>query len=260
MRKLIIGLVLLIGLLVAADFAAAAGAEYTVSEQMRRELSLTSDPSVRVNGFPFAAQALSGTYRDIDVTATGLDIGSFTDIGVEATLHGVRAPLADLRGGRLDGVRIDEVEGRVRVRDSDIGRAIGVADLRLEPASEEEVEEATGSTEAMEPDDDRAPVRMIATLNIAGEPTEVIAIGVIELVDGVLQFDAQRLRLAQDGVSAALPSLIATPLLARLSTEVDPGGLPFTVTPTAVQVETGSVVVTGTAEDVPLSQAGAGVG
>jgi hypothetical protein len=49
-------------------------------------------------------------------------------------------------------------------------------------------------------------------------------------------------------------------LLNTLSTDVKPGGLPFTVRPTGVSVETGSLIVEGTANNVTMRQAGLGVG
>jgi hypothetical protein len=66
-------------------------------------------------------------------------------------------------------------------------------------------------------------------------------------------------RLARDGVGEVeLPRGIRQTLLKALSTSVKPGGLPFAVTPTRVWVETGSLVVEGTANNVTMLQAGAG--
>jgi hypothetical protein len=52
MRRLIIILLVLVGLAVAADFGSAALAESAVSRQMRGQLGLVDDPSVRINGSP----------------------------------------------------------------------------------------------------------------------------------------------------------------------------------------------------------------
>jgi hypothetical protein len=68
-------------------------------------------------------------------------------------------------------------------------------------------------------------------------------------------------RLARDDVgTVGLPREIRQLLLKTLSTDVKPGALPFAVTPTGVSVETGSLVVAGTASDVTIGQAGIGVG
>jgi len=69
MKRMVIALLVLVGLLVAADFGAAASAESAVSRQMREQLGLVDDPSVRINGFPFLTQAAAGRYRSVDVSA-----------------------------------------------------------------------------------------------------------------------------------------------------------------------------------------------
>ncbi len=262
MRKVVITLVVLVGLLVAADFGAAAAAEYQVSKQLRDELTLTTDPSVRIRGIPFLTQAVTGRYGEIDVQAYGLDAGPLTNVTVEATLYDVDAPLSDLVSGSLASVHADEVDGRARVHDTDLGRAIGIDDLRLHPVSDEEVEEALGSDAVTESDDDAsAAVRMVATTNLVGEQTEVIVIALLELSEGVVQVTPTDVRLGNQEIGeVSLPKVIREPLLAAFTMQVDPGRLPFTVTPTAVYVEMGSLVVEGTAQDVTFRQAGTGAG
>ncbi len=262
MRAAVVTLVVLAGLAVAVDFGAAAAVEHEMSEQLRSELELTADPSVRINGFPFLTQAVSGTYAEIDMQASGLAIGPLTDVGVEATLYDVTAPLPEVSAGRLGSARAAAVEGRVRIRDTDLGRAIGIEDLRLQPASDEEVDESLGSAAVSESDDDgRAAVRMVATTDVRGQRVEVIVIGLLELAGDVIRVTPADVRFARDGGGEeSLPALLREPLLAVLTTEIDPGGLPFTVTPTAVSVATGSLLVEGTARDVSLGQAGADIG
>ncbi|MGH3980335.1 MAG: LmeA family phospholipid-binding protein [Pseudonocardiaceae bacterium] len=262
MRKLVIALLVLAGLLVAADFGAAAYAEYQVAERLRTEFSLTADPSVRINGFPFITQALSGSYDDIDMRAGDLAVGPLRDVAVEASMYDVDAPLDEVTSGSLSSVKIDEVEGRVRILDKDLGRAIGIEDLRIAEASDKEIEEALGSDTVSDSESDgRAAVRMIATTDLGGERAEVIVVGLLELADGAVSVTPTDVRLATDDVGEfSLPADFREPLLAAFSTEVDPGGLPFTVTPTAVDVDDGAIVVEGTAREVSFSQAGAGVG
>jgi hypothetical protein len=245
-----------------------------MSEQLRSELELVTDPSVRINGFPFLTQAVSGNYAEIDMQASGLTVGPLTDVTVEATLHDVTAPLAEVTSGMLGSAQAASVDGRVRIRDADLGRAIGIEDLRLQPASDEEVKEALGSAGASdgvsESDDDmhadmhadrRTVVRMVATTDATGQRVEVIVIGLLELTDGVIQVTPTDVRFSSEGVGEeSLPALIREPLLAVLKTEVDPGGLPFAVTPTAIYVQTGSLLVEGTAQDVSLGEVGGDIG
>jgi hypothetical protein len=71
----------------------------------------------------------------------------------------------------------------------------------------------------------------------------------------VVRVSVADVRLARDSAGAmGLPRPVRQTLLNTLSTDVKPGDLPFAVTPTKVWVETGSIVVEGTASNVSLSQ------
>jgi LmeA-like phospholipid-binding len=267
-RKLIIAVLVVVALAVAADFAAASVAEHTVATQLRQQLTLPSDPSVRINGFPFLTQALAGRYSAIDVRASGLSVDQLHDLDVEATLHNVDAPLSEVTSGNLQSVRATQVDGRVRIKDSDLGRAIGFEDLRIQQPSDQEIKEllppgtqSRGTSAGDVTRGNRAPIRMVATTDLAGQRIEIIGIGVIELTGSVVRITASDVRLSRDGVGEVdLPREIRQTLLKTLSTDVKPGGLPFAVTPTRVWVETGSVVVEGTATNVTLRPAGPGTG
>lgn len=256
MRTLIVAVLVIVALAVAADFAAAAYAEHTVATQMRQQLGLRSDPSVRINGFPFLTQALAGHYTAIDVRATGATVDPLHDLDVEATLHDVDAPLAEVTSGDLHSVRAARVDGRIRIKDTDLGRAIGIEDLRIQQPSDQEIKQLlpAGTPTSESPHGDRTPVRMVATTDLLGRRTEIVGIGLIALTGGVVRITVSDVRLASDGIGAvSLPRPIRQTLLNTLSTTVKPGELPFAVTPTRVWVETGSVVVEGTASNVSLS-------
>ena len=263
MRKLIITILVVVAIAVAADFGTAAFAEYTIVKQLRQQLTLTNDPSVRINGFPFLTQAVAGHYSAIDVQAGGVTADPLHDLDVEATLHDVEAPLSEITSGDVHSVRAARVDGQVRIKDSDLGRAIGIEDLRIQQPSDQEIKESLppGTPTGQAPRRDRAPVRMTATTDLLGRRTDIIGVGLIELTGGLVRISVKDVRLARDGVGQVnLPRSIRQTLLSTLSTDVKPGGLPFTVTPTSVSVQTGSVVVAGTANNVTLSQAGIGTG
>jgi hypothetical protein len=258
-RKLIIAVLVIVALAVAADFGAAAAAEYTVAKQMRQQLNLASDPSVRINGFPFLTQAVAGHYTSIDIQASGVSADPLHNLDVEATLHDVDAPLAEVISGDLHSVRAAKVDGRIRIKDTDLGRAIGIEDLRIQQPSDQEIKELfpPGTPTSASPRGTRAPIKMVATTDLAGQRTEVVAFGVIELTRGSVRISASNVRLGRDGVgTVGLPRPIRQTLLNALSTNIKTDGLPFAVTPTRLWVETGSIVVEGTATNVSLRQAG----
>jgi hypothetical protein len=258
-RKLIIAVLVIVALAVAADFGAAAAAEYTVGKQMRQQLSLASDPSVRINGFPFLTQAVAGHYTSIDVQASGVSADPLHDLDVEATLHDVNAPLVEVISGDLHSVRAAKVDGRIRIKDTDLGRAIGIEDLRIQQPADQQIKELfpPGTPTSASSRGNRAPIKMVATTDLAGQRTDVIAFGVIELTRGSVRITANDVQLGRDGVgTVGLPRPIRQTLLNALSTNIKTGGLPFAVTPTRLWVETGSIVVEGTAANVSLRQAG----
>lgn len=256
-RALLLTVAVLVALAIGVDFGAAAAAEYQVAKRMRAELGLATDPSVRIEGFPFLTQAASGTYEQVEVSAVGLPVGPLRDVGVEATLRDVEAPLGDVLGGGLASVPVGRVDGRVVVRDLDLGRAIGLEDLRIEPASDEELAAALDGAPPPEADPTSAGVRLLATTDLSGSRTSVRAIGLVELEGTTVRLTASDV-VVDDGTE--LPPVVERALLGALSTEVDPGELPFAVTPTGVDVETGSLVVAGTATGVTIDDAGLGFG
>jgi hypothetical protein len=258
-RKLIIAVLVLVALAVAADFGCAAAAEYTVAQQMRQQLHLASEPSVRINGFPFLTQAVAGHYTSIDIQASGVSADPLHDLDVEATLHDVEAPLAEVISGDLHSVRAANVDGRIRIKDTDLGRALGIEDLRIQQPSDQQIKELfpPGTPTSNSPRGNRAPIKMVATTDLAGQHTEVVAFGVIELTRGSVRITASDVQLGRDGAgTVGLPRPIRQTLLNALSTNIKTGGLPFAVTPTRLWVETGSIVVEGTATNVSLRQAG----
>ena len=252
MRKLVVSALIVVGLAVAADFGAATVAEYTLAQQLRERLALASDPSVRINGVPFLTQALAGRYSAIDIRATGLAVDPLRDVAVEATLHDVDAPLSEVIAGDVQSVRAARVDGQVRIKDSDLGRAIGIEDLRIQQPSDKEIKELLPTGTQL---GGQAAIRMVATTDLASRRIEIIGIGVIELTGDLVRITIMDVRLARDDVGTAnLPREIRQLLLTTLSTDVKPGRLPFAVTPTGVSVETGSLIVAGTASNVSVRQ------
>jgi DUF2993 family protein len=279
-RRLLIGLALLVAILVAADFGTAAIFEYQVSKRARDQFHLTDDPAVKVHGFSFLAQAISGEYDNVSIDAKGVPVQhTLRDLEVHVDLIGVQAPLGDLLSGSLKEVHIREVDGQVRVKASDVNRAISatknplirsITNLTIDPISEadaqsdpdertEEQQIAAERAEELEDDDDnKAGAKICASGNIGGEDTDFCAYGLIKLVDKAkAKFIPSRLEVKNSvlGSGSLTPDLEAG-ILKMLTVTLDPGELPFTVTPTAVNVDQGVLSVEGKAFDVVLGGSG----
>ena len=88
---------------------------------------------------------------------------------------------------------------------------------------------------------------------VGGEETELCAYGIISLVDAKMTFTPGRLELRNSVLgSGELPPVLDAAAKQALTFTLDPGELPFTVTPTAVTVDSGVLSVKGTASDVVL--------
>jgi len=274
-RRLVITLVVLIGLLVVADFSAAAIFEYQVSKRARDQFDLSDDPAVKVGGFSFLAQAISGEYGHVTIDAKGVPVeDTLRDLEVHIELRDVQAPLGDLVSGSLKEVKVREVEGQVKVKASDVNRAIAsnknnlirsITNVKIDPISEQDAitdpdtrtdaeQEAAERAAEAEIEDTTAGARVCATANIGGDDTEMCAYGIISLVEGAkMTFTPNRIELSNSVLGGGQLSPDADALLKQiLNFTLDPGKLPFTVTPTAVTVEPGVLSVKGTANDVVL--------
>jgi hypothetical protein len=263
----VITLLVLVGVLVAADYGLAAAAEYQVSKKMRTELNLASDPAVDIHGFPFITQALSGDYKDISISAVGVPVNdSLRDLEIDADLHDVRVKLGDLLSGNVSSVRVDEVDGQVKVKASDIGRLLDLPDLTINPVSLDTVL-GVGSQDAENQKDKlqdpgnpnpiatMAGVELTASINLAGEKTQVNAFGTLSLSNGAVVITPKKLQLTNGLVSGTLPTSILQGFAPMFRTSLSSANLPlpFAVRATGVDVESGAIVVQGKADNILLS-------
>lgn len=271
MKKLAITLVIVIGLLVVADFGAAAVAEYQVAKQTRSQLKLPEDPAVRINGFPFLAQAAAGDYRDIQLSAQSVPVGQLKEVGVEANLRHARVSTADVISGKAKNINVDEVAGRIRLKSSDVGRMIGINDLHISPAPKESLDEAgsgagagggdSATSSGSTVDRSKSPVQLDGTLNIAGRDVQVKVVAVLSLLNGQLKIEPRELDLADSKLNdIPLGKVFEKSILQQFSTTLDPGMLPFEITPTAVRAERDALVVEGTTNNVTIGSGGVRTG
>lgn len=252
-RKLIIAGLVVVGLLVAADFGLAAAGEYQVAQKMREKFGLSEDPSVRINGFPFTTQAIGGDYRDIEISATGVPVrDQLRDLEIRANLHHVRIGLSDLLSGNTRGAKIDQVRGSVKIKANDLNRLVNqvtpFTDMAIEP------DNRTEPPAGRQPDPTVAAVKLSGNTTVAGRKIRITAYGKVSLVDGQVMIAMDDVELddtALDGLDAVLGVVREA-----LSVTIDPGALPFTVTPTAVKVESGAFTVEGAINDIPLDEGG----
>lgn len=262
MKKLVIVVVIVLGLLIAADFGAATAAEYQVSQQMRAKFGLNEDPAVKINGFPFLTQAAAGDYQNVNVQATGVPAPKVKKVDFDVTLRHLHAPLSDLMNGSTEHVVADEVDGTVRLKALYLGELIGIPDLTIDRASDQDVKgDADNPPIAIAQNDKtKAPVRLTGTQTIAGTKVKGVVIGVLSLVDGKLQIAPTSVKLDNGSGIVSLPPQLRALVMRAFTFTLDPGALPFSATPTEVSLVNGSLGIRGLAHHVPLNQLAGGSG
>jgi hypothetical protein len=254
MRRLIIALLVLVGLFVAVDFGSAALAESAVSRQMREQIGLVDDPSVRINGFPFLTQAVSGRYSSVDVTASRIHVGPLQQLDVAAQLRDVDAPLSMLLGSGPKTLAVREVEGTVRVPATDVERLLpGVKNLRIETLDEEALAQAVedGGPASLTQIDPEQAVRLGGIVTVLGQQIDLWLVAVLRLVDGQVQIEPRYIHFVNEDLPA-LPAAAQTSLKQLFTLRVDPGSLPLAVTPTDLKAVPGALEISGTAENLTL--------
>jgi hypothetical protein len=123
MRKgLVIFLVLLIGLVIAADRIGLWVAQDQIAKNVATQYGLDHKPAVKIKGFPFLTQALNGKYGEIDV-----NVGDVTQLGVHltntvVTLKGVKAPLSDAVHGDASKMVADTATSTATVSYADVNK------------------------------------------------------------------------------------------------------------------------------------------
>ena len=244
-RRTIAVVIVLAALVVGADYVAAALIESAVSRQMRSELSLTDDPAVRINNFPFLTQAIAGRYRSVDVTADHLVVGPLRDVQLRTQLRDVSAPLSQLLGG-THTLAVREAEGTVRIGAPDIERLLpGVDKLYIDGIDANGLEDAVddGADPALLQIDPATATRMGGTVDVLGQKQQVNIIAELQLAAGQAQIVPRDVRFGDD--DTPLPAPVKRQLSQLFTLRLDPGGLPLQVTPTKLRATNGGLEISG---------------
>lgn len=89
MKKLLVFLIIVCGLLIGADRVAVAQADQMLSSHLATAYHLDPQPSVQVQGFPFLTQWASGQYQEIDVQMAGATASQVHLTNITAHLRNV---------------------------------------------------------------------------------------------------------------------------------------------------------------------------
>jgi LmeA-like phospholipid-binding len=111
MRKLLIGVAVLIVLLVAADRIGVAVAENQIAQRLQTAYGLPAKPGVSITGFPFLTQVAAGDYAEIDVSVGQVQADGTTLHDLTVKLTGVHASIPQVLGSGASTVTADQAAG-----------------------------------------------------------------------------------------------------------------------------------------------------
>ena len=255
MRKLVVGLLALVGLVVLVDFGAAAYAEFRLSRELREGADLESDPSVTIRGFSFLAQAINGKYEGIDIRAQGVRSAELGEIVLEASLEGVSIPFSDLVDGAVTTVPVDKLYGRIKIDATELGQLYGIADLQVS-APPADKSDGTGGTGGSGTTTDSGVV-LTGTIPV-GDGAQQVSVRAELVLDGNrVHIVATDFATEADGAPATstIPAdvdVVRPAVLARFSRTIDTRSLPFGVVPTSVSAQGSQIVIEGEGENVVI--------
>lgn len=229
MRALLVVLLLLGGLLFAADRGAEAFAEDRVAQLVVERGGLAGDPAVEVGGFPFLTQALGGRYEDVRIALSAADLGQPEGTSADVSLQGVQVALSDVLSGSVQQVPVERVDGVVTVAYPLLAEQIG-----------------SGATLSRDGDG----LRVETTVEIAGQSVPLTAAGSVQVDGDTLVVDVEDATAAGVDAPGAFVDRLSDALDVRYGIPPLPFGLQVTgVTPAddgvRVQVEATDTVLRG---------------
>ena len=226
MRKLLIVMIVLAGLLVVADRVAVVVADRQIASRVQSAYKLSSKPSVSVQGFPFLTQVASGDYHQIDVSIGSLSTDGVQVNGLTAELSGVRAPLSALLGHGSSSITAAQVTGSGTVPFSSVRSHL---------------------PHGVQLSQDGEALRLSGTVSYLGVTVPVSA-------DATLAVDGSGIAVTPTRISAASASSALSSVIAGQFRFVVPvTGLPLHLAVRSVSVVPGGVRVGASAADVAFT-------
>ncbi len=253
MRTFVFALVGLILVAVLADYGTAAYAEYRVSKQVRHELSLHTDPDVRITGFPFLVQVAKGNFSQVNVRAVGVPMAELGNVTLESTLHNAKVSASQIFGGSLDQIVVGELDSRIRIDDTQLGQLIGISDLKVSAPVADPTLGTSGGGAYRAP---KSGIVLTGTVKLGGLLKQHVS------VNADLALQGKQVRIiatgfAHDGQSdksLALAPPLSEIVMQKFSLTIDSDYLPYGVAPTTVHAEGADIVVEGKGTNVVLNR------
>ncbi len=257
-RKVAVGVISAVAAVAVAavgvDFGAAIYAEYRLARAVRSEANLNFDPWVGIIGFPFISQAADRHYSQIEIRANGVDHPVAGKVSYEATLYSIDVPKDSWLVDAESELPVAEVESRIIIDSTHLGRFMGIPDLLVE-APAKETNNATGGTT-------ESGISGSKGLVFTGTPKaadfdERVSISVDLSVAGpgrtTLVFTPTGVLTGAGTADQEVPEDKTAAVLAAFTTTMPGLKLPFGLAPTSEGARGSDVIIEGVAQGVTVS-------
>jgi hypothetical protein len=237
-RRLIgwlVALAVLLGLLVAADRVSASVAGSAAQKSLAQQAYFQQAPKVQVRGFPFLTQALGGTYDDVEVTASAVQLDGVTGHDLKADLKGVHLSASAAISGHVTSVPVDSVAGSVRFDYPDLAALIavpGVSGLSLSASGNQVLVSATV---------------VIPGLNVS---TTVSGAATIRVAGGTVALTVTGLKAS----GLTVPAVLLQQVAASLSVPISIPALPYGLQIDQLTPQAAGILVTGSAAHIVVTR------
>jgi hypothetical protein len=226
-RAVLVVLLLLAGLAVVADRAAAGYAEDRVGRELAERGGLQGSPDVEFGGFPFLTQLIGGRYDEVRISLTAAELGQPEGTRADVLLHGVQLPLSSVLSGSVGEVPVDRIDG--------------TATLSYELLSAQ-----LGGDTALRREGDG--LRITRTVQVAGMTLPLTATGTLALDGDEVVIDVEH----ASGVGVDVPGFLVQQVSDLLDLRYEIPPLPFGLQVTSVRPADDGVEVTAEATDTVL--------
>lgn len=236
-RRLLVALVVLVGLLVVTDRVAAWAAQRTLADQVATELAAhqvdSAPPEASIGGFPFLTQVTAGRYERISLRLRDVGSGPLRLPLVELTAAGVTASPRTLvsRDGPIDAER---VTGAATIGYEQVRALTGRDGLTLAP--------------------DRGRIGVRLPVELLGVPVTLVGTASVEATGDVIQVRVTELDVVEPPALPPGAGPLVDQILRDLSVDVPLPPLPYGLSVDRVRAEPAGLVVTVSAADVPLAR------
>lgn len=236
-RKLVISLGILAGLVALADRGLAVVAGNATADRIQRHEGLAEDPDVTFRGFPFLTQAVRGDFEAVDVTVRDLERDGLVIDRIDARLEGVKVDLGDVLNGRVSAVPVREGDATVRIAYGDLESYLSSrpGNLRIVTRAGRVVVVTSFG------------IPGVGTVDVEGTPRVAVS-------GRTIRVTVSEMRRSDGG--GGLAAALAAQAASRASFSIPLGSLPFGITAASAALTDTALVIEATAKGIVVDVAG----